>query len=103
MESEKKVDEIEDQLRSNSLEDVQSCSSSILDTPPRRDEDGNNVFDDDEFEDGINVTILAMPENVLTQDKEGVKSENQNHAPPQKIPLKRLNGAAKKRYRYLLN
>lgn len=49
------IDRESDIVESNSLEEIESCSSSILDTPNRED----MYVDDDDYDDGINVTILS--------------------------------------------
>lgn len=74
-----------------------SCSSSILDKA-----DGDEYADDDDFEDGINVTLVSSPTNVLSKKADKVEDVEQRTACNEKKPIKRLNGAAKKRLKYLL-
>lgn len=104
MEVDREIADVEDQLRSNSLEDVPSCSSSILDTP-KRDKINDDFDDDDDCEDdGINVTIRTISDAVFTEDGKGeTKDEDPQDVPKQVKTYKRLNGAAKKRFKYLLN
>lgn len=106
------VDDVDAQLRSKSIEDVKSVSSSILD-----------MDDDDDYEDGINVTLLSKPADLSgcyeksddCQDKELEKelnassvdastpvNSNDSKAPREIIKAKRLNGAGRKRFKYLL-
>lgn len=49
------INNVEEQLRIYSLEEIDSCGSSILDASKHAD-----VYDDDDdCEDGINVTLLS--------------------------------------------
>ncbi|XP_065083388.1 uncharacterized protein K02A2.6-like [Ochlerotatus camptorhynchus] len=57
------VDREEAIMESSSIEDIPSCSSSILDTPVGA---GDGFEDDDDFEDGINITILSTTTNRIS-------------------------------------
>lgn len=125
MDVDREINDIEDQLRSNSLEEIKSCSSSILDSPGH----GDAYEDDDDFEDGINVTMLSasaaakfikeadsenkvekelnVPPVVATTDNsdqldsKGPETQT-NNAVQNGQKAKRLNGAGKKRFKYLV-
>lgn len=114
-----------DQLDSNSLEDINSCSSSILNTSDRED----MYVDDDDYDDGINVTLLSssvtMDSKTEFAQNNTVEKELNASATAKnctynsdingdiKLPSsvvdandqkrKRLNGAAKKKFRYLVD
>lgn len=118
------IDRESDIVESNSLEEIESCSSSILDTPNRED----MYVDDDDYDDGINVTILSSSatlefnkkavENSMVEKKLNASATSNSNgntennsgnktpftgANPKDKKHKRLNGAAKKRFKYLVD
>lgn len=125
MDVNREIDIVEEQLQSNSLEDLNSCSSSILNSPDRED----MFVDDDDYDDGINVTLLSssivkdsaeepLRKNTVEKkpdasattsgSKNGISNDSGANVPstvvvPKDMKLKRLNGAAKKRFRYLVD
>lgn len=98
------IDGTEELIESSSVESVPSCSSSILNTPV----DGDDCYeDDDDFEDGINVTILSTTtksflENRATADQTAVTTSNIEPNLPGNEHHTRLNGAARKRYKRMV-
>lgn len=98
------VDKEEALIESSSIEDIPSCSSSILDA------DGDVFVDDDDFNDGINVTILSMTDNISPKKlpivDSGTNSTNQltklgSVSGNGKNP--KLSGAARKRYKRMVS
>lgn len=89
----KEKETVEEQLQSMSMEDVASCSSSILLKTPTRDD----LCDDKDDgglseEDGMNVTILSKPPNEITRNEQPKGSSTGKKA-------KQLSGAGKKRFK----
>lgn len=127
MDANREIKDFEDELRSNSLEEIGSCSSSILNSPGHGLVD-DAYEDDDDYEDGINVTLLSTSaaakvneenigskrprkevntplvdtaNNISAEDKKkGSAISTENKA--QKDIKVKLNGAAKKRFKYLV-
>lgn len=97
MEIDREREEMELQLKSKSVDDVPSCSSSILNTDNDGAGDDEDNIDDDDYEDGINVTILTTPAPILVPEKPNEQS-NEN----KETKKKRLSGAGYKRFRKLL-
>nr|XP_029734587.1 uncharacterized protein LOC109403392 [Aedes albopictus] len=119
MDLDREIDNVEDQLQSHSLEEIESCSSSILDRE-------DMYVDDDDYDDGVNVTLLSSSV-IMKSDTDSAKNTmvekelnasattiNTIDSNDPKLPsiaaqgvddkkLKRLNGAAKKRFRYLVD
>lgn len=113
-----------DLIEKESLEGVSSCSSSILNTPDRED----MYVDDDDYDDGINVTLLSSSV-IMESNKDSLQNtveekqmeasiatlnstNNGDEKGCSKLPStavatsdkkqKRLNGAGKKRFKYLV-
>lgn len=96
------IDEAE-VLDSSSVDGAPSCSSSILDNPVG-DDDGYE--DDDDFVDGINVTILSSTANTSCATTVA-RTETDGSAGKQPMvsgdqQRTKLSGAARKRYKKLL-
>lgn len=89
------------QLQSKSVDDVISCSSSILNTDNDGGDNDDEYVDDDNYEDGINVTLLSSPPpNVVTKtsDRQSNTSSEEN----KETRGKKLSGAGQKRFKKLL-
>lgn len=95
MEITKEKEGVEEQLQSMSIEDVASCSSSILNSPKHEGQcDDEDVVSLTE-EDDINVTILSKPANDTVPDEQPKGSSAGKKA-------KQLSGAGKKRFKRFL-
>lgn len=93
----KSVDmEVDEKLQSKSLEDVASCSSSILNTP---DHDALDELSDED--DGINVTIKDTRQGANdTNPKENSSVEREAVTPNKKS--NKMNGAMRRRMKKLI-
>lgn len=111
MDVDREINEVGDQLRSNSLEDIESCSSSILNSSRHGSEN------DDDYEDGINVTLVSasavteaeetnVPPTITIDDSTMVDDTKdaalQEEEAQNDKKGKRLNGAARKRFKHLI-
>lgn len=94
MEIDREREDTEVQLQSKSVDDVLSCSSSILNTD-------NDDTGDDEDEDGINVTILSTPPPTVVPKKLDGQSNASSYG-KNGTKTKRLSGAGQKRYKKLI-
>lgn len=88
--------EVDEKLQSKSLEDVASCSSSILNTPEH-----DALDEPSDEDDGINVTIKNTRQAASdTNPKENSSVEHQAMTPNNK-PNK-MNGAMRRRMKKLI-
>lgn len=90
------IDGADDVIDSCTVKSVPSCSSSILNSSVN----GDDFYeDDDDFEDGVNVTIMSA---TTTADKTAVAiSASESSLPGNQQQIK-LNGAARKRYKRMI-
>lgn len=105
MEIDRERDDADLQLQSESVENAPSCSSSILNTPEKEGHgNDDNYYDDDDLEDGINVTLISSPPPPLPTKPLGNLPEQPDGSPKEAKEKKgkKLSGAGQKRFKRLL-